>query len=316
MNFKKISDLIGKWMAVIIVIVAVLSLFIPSLFSWIKTGWVNYLLGIAMFGMGLTLTVDDFKGIISHPFDVAIGTVAQFTVMPLLAFLLTKIFGLPVELAIGVILVGTCPGGTASNVMTYLSEGNVALSVSMTICSTLLAPVLTPLLTLLYAGQRVDVNAFGMLISVVKVVLLPVVVGFIINLFFHKQVEKCKDILPLVSTMAVVMIVASVVSANAEKIIASIGVIFIVVILHNVLGYIIGYAIGAAFRMDYAKKKALSIEVGMQNSGLATSLATTHFASYPMAAIPGAVFSVWHNISGAILANIYRLKFDKGDIYA
>lgn len=190
--------------------------------------------------------------------------------------------------------------------MTYLAKGNVALSVSMTICSTLFAPVLTPFLTYLYAGQRVEVDVAGMFLSVVKVVLLPVVAGFIMNHFFHRQVDRCKAMLPLVSTVAVVMIVAAVVSANSERILASAGLIFLVVILHNLLGYGIGFWIGGILRMDVSKKRALAIEVGMQNSGLATGLAAAHFASYPMAAIPGAVFSVWHNISGAILANIFR----------
>lgn len=305
---KKISDIAGKWMAVIIVAVAVVSLLEPHIFAWIKTGWVNYLLGIAMFGMGLTLTVQDFREILTHPLDVLIGFAAQFTVMPVLAFVLTKAFDLPAELAIGVILVGACPGGTASNVMTYLAGGHVALSVSMTICSTLFAPVLTPMLTYLYAGQRVGVDVMGMFLSVVKVVLLPVIVGFIINRLFHKQVDRYKAALPLVSTGAVVMIVAAVVSANAERILASAGLIFIVVVLHNLLGYGIGYGVGSILRMDGSKKRALSIEVGMQNSGLAAGLATAHFAQYPMAAIPGAIFSVWHNISGAILANIFRLQ--------
>ena len=302
---KKIADIIGKWMAVIVVVVAAFALFIPSSFAWIKTGWVNYLLAIAMFGMGLTLKISDFKEIIKHPTDVLVGFVAQFTIMPLLAFILTKVFSLPTDLAIGVILVGTCPGGTASNIMTFLAKGNVALSVSMTICSTIFAPILTPFLTYLYAGQRVDVDIWGMFLSVFQIVLLPVLAGFIINYFFHKAVDKCKDILPLISIISIVMIVGSVVAANADKILASVGVIFIVIILHNLLGYGCGYAVGLIFRMDMSKKKALSIEVGMQNAGLATGLATTHFALYPMAAIPGAVFTIWHNISGAVLASIY-----------
>ena len=163
----------------------------------------------------------------------------------------------------------------------------------------------------LYAGQRVDVDVAGMFLSVVKVVLLPVIAGFVINHFLQGQVEKCKAVFPLVSTVAVIMIVAAVVSANAKKIAASAGLVFLVVILHNLLGYGIGFGIGSIFRMDTAKKRALSIEVGMQNSGLATGLATAHFASYPMAAIPGAVFSVWHNLSGAVLANIFHLQGQK-----
>ena len=285
-TLKKITNFVSKYMAVIVIAVAALALFAPNTVSFIKTSYVNTLLGIVMFGMGLTLKPNDFKVVFSRPKDVIIGCIAQFTVMPLLAFALTKVFQLPAELAIGVILVGTCPGGTSSNVMTYLSKGDVALSVGMTAVSTVLAPFLTPLLTYLYAGQKVNVDMFSMFLSIVKVVIVPIVLGFVINHFFKKFTEKVVEILPLISTTAIVAIVA-------------------VVILHNLLGYGVGYGIGRALKLDTTKCRAISIEVGMQNSGLATSLATTHFAQYPLATIPGAVFSVWHNISGAVLANIY-----------
>ena len=225
--------------------------------------------------------------------------------MPLLAFCLTKVFNLPTELAIGVILVGTCPGGTSSNVMTYLSGGDVALSVGMTAVSTVLAPFLTPLLTYFYAGQKVDVNMASMFLSIVKVVIVPIVLGFVINHFFKKFTERAVEVLPLISTTAIVAIVAAVVSANSAKIMTCGLLIVAVVICHNVLGYLLGYGIGKVLKLNTTKCRAISIEVGMQNSGLATSLATTHFAAYPLATIPGAVFSVWHNISGAILANFF-----------
>lgn len=305
---EKLSDLAGKYMAVIVLAVAALALFLPGSVSFIKTSYVNTLLGIVMFGMGLTLRGTDFKIVFSRPKDVIIGCLAQFTTMPLLAFLLTKIFGLSPELAVGVILVGTCPGGTSSNVMTYLAKGDVALSVGMTGVSTILAPFLTPLLTYLFAGQTVDVNMASMFLSIVKVVIIPIAAGCLINRFFSDFTQKITKVLPLVSVTAIVAIVAAVVSANSAKIMTSGLLIVAVVILHNCCGYALGFAIGKALKLDISKCKAISVEVGMQNSGLATSLAATHFAQYPLATIPGAVFSVWHNISGAIYANFMAEK--------
>nr|WP_180487549.1 bile acid:sodium symporter family protein [Treponema socranskii] len=300
---EKLSDFFGKWMALIVIAVAALALFAPQTCLWVKTSWINWLLGIVMFGMGLTLKMDDFKVVFSRPKDIIIGFIAQFTLMPLIAFLLTKAFNLPTEIAVGVILVGTCPGGTSSNVMTYLSKGDVPLSVGMTAVSTLFAPLMTPLLTLLYAGQRVDVNAVAMFLSIVKVVLLPITLGLVCNYFFEKVTREIVRILPLISTVAIIMIIASVVSANSARL-KTVGVmVVIVVILHNLLGYAAGFGVGKLLRLNTTKCRALSIEVGMQNSGLATSLAATHFAQYPLATIPGAVFSVWHNISGAVYAN-------------
>ena len=310
-TLEKVSDFVGKYMAVIVIAVAALALLAPNTVSFIKTSYVNYLLGIVMFGMGLTLKPSDFKVVFSRPKDVIVGCIAQFTLMPFLAFLLTKLFNLPAELAVGVILVGTCPGGTSSNVMTYLSKGDVALSVGMTAVSTILAPFLTPLLTLLYAGQRVDVNVMSMFLSIVKVVLVPIALGFVINHFFHEFTQNTVRVLPLISTTAIVAIVAAVVSANSAKILTSGLLIVAVVILHNLMGYATGFAVGKALHLDSSKCRAISIEVGMQNSGLATSLAATHFAQYPLATIPGAVFSVWHNISGAILANFFARTAEK-----
>ncbi|MEI0491431.1 bile acid:sodium symporter family protein [Brachyspira intermedia] len=307
-TLKQISNFFGKYMAVIVLIVAAVSLFFPKTVSFIKTSYVNYLLMIVMFGMGLTLKLEDFKVVFTRPKDIIIGAIAQFTIMPLLAFLLSIIFKLPPELAVGVILVGTCPGGTASNVMTYLAKGDVALSVGMTSVSTILAPFATPLLTLLYAGQKVDVNAVSMFVSIVQVVILPIALGFIINKFFYKFTNSIKEILPLISVLAIVAIVAAVVSANSQRLMQVGYLVIIVVVLHNCLGYLLGYLLGKLFRLNNAKCKAVSIEVGMQNSGLATSLAATHFASMALATVPGAIFSVWHNISGSIVANIMASK--------
>lgn len=307
-TLKQISNFFGKYMAVIVLIVAAVSLFFPKTVSFIKTSYINYLLMIVMFGMGLTLKFEDFKVVFTRPKDIIIGAIAQFTIMPLLAFLLSIAFKLPSELAVGIILVGACPGGTSSNVMTYLAKGDVALSVGMTFVSTILAPFATPILTLLYAGQKVDVNAVSMFISIVQVVILPIVLGFIINKFFYKFTNSIKEILPLISVLAIVSIVAAVVSANSQRLMKVGYLVIIVVIIHNSLGYFFGYILAKLFRLSNAKCKAVSIEVGMQNSGLAASLAATHFASMALAAVPGAIFSVWHNISGSIAANIMAAK--------
>ena len=308
---RKLSRLFSKYMALIVIAMAVLALLCPSAVSFIKTSYINPLLGVVMFGMGLTLRLSDFRVVFSHPKDVVIGTVAQFTVMPLLAYVLARVFSLPAELAVGVILVGTCPGGTSSNVMTYLSKGDVALSVGMTAVSTVLAPVMTPLLTYLYVGETVHVDLLSMFLSIIQVVILPIALGFAVNRFFGRFSEKATDVLPLVSTLAIVAIVGAVVSVNAGRLMSCGLLILGVVVLHNVLGYLLGYAAARALRMSRTKCRAVSIEVGMQNSGLATSLATVHFAQYPLATIPGAVFSVWHNVSGALLANLFLRQAER-----
>lgn len=302
---EKISHYISKFMALIVIVVAALALFKPASCNWIKTSSVNYLLGIVMFGMGLTLKPQDFKVVFSRPKEIIIGFLSQFILMPLIAFVLIKTFRLPPELAVGVMLVGTCPGGTSSNVMTYMSKGDVALSVGMTIVSTIFAPILTPLLTKFYIGQVVDVKVMAMFLSIVKVVLIPIVLGLIINHFFGKVTEALVKVLPAVSTLAIVAIVAAVVSASSAKLLNALNtslMIVFVVMLHNLLGYATGYGVGKLLRLKQTKCRAISIEVGMQNSGLATGLAAAHFAQYPLATIPGAIFSTWHNISGALYA--------------
>ena len=308
---EKISDFFGKSMAIIVLVVAALALFAPGTCLWIQTSWVNYLLMIVMFGMGLTLKLEDFKLVFTRPKDIIIGCLAQFTVMPLLAFLLGKAFGLDAALLAGVVLVGTCPGGTSSNVITYLSKGDVALSVGMTSVNTLLAPFLTPAITYLLLRTTVTVDMLSMFMSIIKVVIIPIALGFIINKLFGKVTQKLVKVLPSVSVIAICLIVAAVVSHNAEKIMSTGIIVFLVVILHNLLGYACGFGIGKLLHMSTPKTKAVSIEIGMQNSGLATSLAGTAFPDMVMATVPGAIFSVWHNISGAILANIYNRWTDK-----
>ena len=302
---KRICKLISDYMGVLVLLSAVAALVFPDALSHLKTSLINPLLGVIMFGMGLTLRAEDFRVVFSRPKDVLIGCLAQFTVMPLLAFLLTRVFRLEPALAIGVILVGCCPGGTASNVITYLAKGDLALSVGMTAVSTLLAPILTPLLVWLLAGETVDVDVVGMLLSILWVVILPIVFGLLVKRFWPRTTEKAAGYLPALSSLAICVIVLIVIAANAHKLLDGGWIIMLVVVLHNVCGLAAGYLIGSMLHLTPAKRRAISIEVGMQNSGLASSLATLHFAAYPLATIPGALFSVWHNLSGALVARIY-----------
>lgn len=303
---KEVCDFIARWMGVIVLLVAALSLIVPASFLWIDTKTINPLLGVIMFGMGLTLSPHDFRIVLSHPKDILIGCLAQFTVMPLLAFGLAWAFSLPKELALGVILVGCCPGGTASNVITYLAKGDLALSVGMTATSTLLAPVLTPLLVWLMAGTMVDVDTMGMLLSIVYVVIAPIICGLLCQRFLPRITKCVVPYLPALSSIAIAMVVGIVVSHNADRLLVGGLIVVVVVMAHNLLGLLIGYILGRLLRLTRPKCVALSIEVGMQNSGLASSLAVLHFAAFPFATIPGAVFSVWHNISGAMAAKLYQ----------
>ena len=309
-TLERVSQFAGNTFAVWVLLFAALAFFIPDGFTWIAP-YISILLGIIMFGMGMTLSLDDFKEVLKQPKKVALGIVAQFTIMPLIAFGLAIAFRLPAEVAAGVILVGCCPGGTSSNVMTFLAKGNVALSVAITSCTTLLAPFVTPALILLLASKWLPVSAGDMFWSVVKVVLIPIILGLIVKVLFNKQVEKSVKALPLVSVIAIVAIVAAVVSGSQQKI-AEMGLlILLVVILHNSLGYLLGFWVARLLKLEYYDQKAISIEVGMQNSGLGATLAATHFS--PLAAVTSAIFSVWHNISGSLLATYWSKKAGKND---
>ena len=308
----KICNFIARWMGALVLLLAVAALIFPAPFAAVGTWVINPMLGLIMFGMGLTLSPSDFRVVFSRPKDVLTGCLAQFTVMPLTAWLLTRLFHLPPDLALGVILVGCCPGGTASNVITYLAGGDLALSVGMTATSTLLAPLLTPLLTWGMVGTFVDVDAWGMLLSIVYVVIAPIVAGFLIQHYLPRFTRHAVAYLPALSSLAIALLVAIIVGHNASRLLVGGLLVVLVVVLHNVCGLALGYGIGRALGLGHAKRTAISIEVGMQNSGLATSLATTHFAAYPMAAIPGAIFSVWHNISGALVAKFLgRMKAER-----
>lgn len=313
---EKVSEFAGNTFALWVLLVAGFALYVPDQFTWIAP-YISLLLGIVMFGMGMTLSLEDFKLVLKQPKGVIIGVLAQFIIMPSVAYLLAKILQLPPQVAVGVILVGACPGGTASNVMTFLAKGNTALSVTITSITTLLAPILTPAIIYFLASEWLEVSASAMFISVVKIVLVPILLGIVVKLVFKRKTNVVNDIMPLVSVVAIVMIVAAVVSGSRDKILETGLLIFAVVILHNGLGLLLGYLLAKVLKLNYEDQKAVSIEVGMQNSGLGAALALAHFS--PLAAVPSAIFSVWHNISGPLLATYWgwkaeRLKKEKKDI--
>lgn len=306
----EISSLLTKYIGIIIILFSILAFFWNDGFAW-TTKYTSVFLGVAMFGMGLTIKMGDFQVVFAHPKEVVIGCIAQYTVMPLVAWGLAVLLKLPDDLALGVILVGCCPGGTASNVITYIAGGDVALSVGMTIISTLIAPLMTPFLVYFLAGAWVEVSFLAMVISVVKVILIPVLLGIILRSLFGKQIQKISEVLPLISVVSIVMIICGIVAVNSAKIISCGILVLGVVVLHNLFGMGIGLAAANVFKVEYKKATAIAIEVGMQNSGLAVSLATANFAANLLATLPGAIFSVWHNISGSVFASIRRRKTAK-----
>lgn len=306
----KFTQFISKTFAIWVVVFAFIAAQFPETFKQFVP-WIPYLLGIVMLGMGLTLTFKDFAEVTRNPKAVIIGVIAQFVVMPSLAFMLAKLFQLPPDLAIGVILVGACPGGTSSNVMTFLARGNTALSVACTTISTLLAPILTPAVFYLFASQWLEINASAMFISVLQMVLLPIFIGLVIRAIFKQKIEQFSQTMPLLSVVAIVLIVTAVVAVSKDRIIESGLLIFAVVALHNGLGYLVGYIVSRVFKLNLSDSKAVAIEVGMQNSGLGAALAALHFKANPVIAVPSAVFSFWHNISGPILAMIFSRMNDK-----
>ncbi len=272
------------------------------------TPYVSPGLGFIMFTMGLTLTVKDFKRVAERPLAVLIGVSAQYIVMPAVAFGLVHLLNLPAGIAIGVILVGSAPGGTASNVVAYLAKADVALSVTLTTVSTLLAPILTPILVQILAGTLTEIDGGAMAISIAKTVVIPVVGGVVLRLLIPKTIDKLLPVLPWISTLGITLVVAALVPGSVEALRTAVAVVFAAVILHNLAGLLIGYWSARATRTSPRTARTVSIEVGMQNSGLAATLAKTHFAATPEAALPGVIFSVWHNISGALIALFFRRR--------
>lgn len=303
-----VSKFLGNTFAYWVLLFAILAYVIPDWFVFLKPAIIP-LLGLVMFGMGLTLKTDDFSEVLRHPGRVALGVIAHFVIMPGVAWVLCQIFNLPPEIAIGVILVGCCPSGTSSNVMTWLAKGDLALAVAIAAVTTLVAPLLTPALIWLLASAYLAVSFADMLLSIVQMVILPIFLGVLAQKVLGAKVQGAIDVLPLVSVISIVVIVTAVVSNSQVKIAESGLVILAVVILHNVFGFVFGYITGVVFKLSLAQRKALTLEVGMQNSGLGAALASAHFS--PLAAVPSALFSVWHNISGAVLSTYFRKMVDE-----
>ena len=319
----KASQWLSTYTSWFIIAVAVITYIVPQLFTWVHGTTQSCILGFIMLTMGLTLTMQDMRVLAARPWDILIGTCAQFTLMPLIAWSLTIGVGylgitIPKPVIVGITLVGCCPGGVSSNIMSYLCRGDVAFSVGMTTASTLLAPIMTPLLVLWLAGEQVEVDALGMFLNILIVTLLPVTVGFFANLFFGKNdgFKKAQAVMPAFSVLGLACIVGGVIAAVHDKLLME-GLmffltVFAVVLCHNSLGYLTGYSVGKLFNFSKAKNRTISIEVGMQNAGLATVLASTFFAvSCPLAVIPAAVSCAWHSISGTILATWFRSRDDK-----
>ncbi|PLY08556.1 MAG: bile acid:sodium symporter [Arcobacter sp.] len=303
---KKISILFPLW-AILFSLLAYLQ---PNLVIGFKS-WIIPLLILIMFCMGITLKLDDFKRVFKRPKIIALTVILQFLFMPLFAFLVSKLFNLSDELLVGMVLVGAVSGGTASNVIAFLAKADVALSITMTIVSTLLSIIITPYLTLLYVGQTVPVPALSMLFSILKIVFIPVVVGLIINHFFNKYIEKRHDIFALLSIISIVFIIGIIIGLNESRISTIALSLMLAIACHNLLGLLSGYYFAKMFGYDKTVCKTVAIEVGMQNSGLAVVLAMKYFSA--LSALPGAIFSIWHNISGSILAGIWA-KEEEGKI--
>ncbi|MCG8325884.1 MAG: bile acid:sodium symporter family protein [Thiotrichales bacterium] len=267
------------------------------------------LLGVIMFGMGVTLSVQDFKRVLQRPMSIALGLCLQFLLMPLLAWLISSGLQLSLPLMAGMILVGACPGGTASNVICYLARGDVALSITMTSVSTFLAILLTPLLTWLYLGERIPVPVQAMMISIFKIIIIPVALGVLVNHLLGQRFRLLKKSLPLVSMAAIVFIIGIIVALNHEKLHFLLFSVLLAVMLHNLAGLLLGYQVSKWLGCDVMTCKTIAIEVGMQNSGLGVALASKYFVA--AAALPGAIFSIWHNITGAILASVWSKKETK-----
>lgn len=274
----------------------------PENFISLKSS-IIYLLALVMLGMGMTLQFDDFKKLLSLKALILLGLLLQFTIMPLTAWLISIALGLSMPLLTGMLLVGACPGGTASNVICYLAKGNIALSLTLTSCSTLVAIIATPILTWIYLGQSIEVPVINMFISMLKIILLPVTLGVLINHFFGEKLNSLNQIFPSISILSICLIIAIIIASNQSKLQSMAFILVGAVVLHNLSGLILGYIFSKLLGHDEETSKTLAIEVGMQNSGLAVALASQYFQ--PIAALPGAVFSFWHNLSGAILATIW-----------
>ena len=311
---QRVSSWLATYASPFIIGVAIFTFFVPITFEWVRGTTQTVILGIIMLTMGLTLSTNDFKILFSRPLDILIGACAQFLIMPCVAYLLVRVFHLEPALALGILLVGCCPGGVSSNIMSYLCHGDVAFSVGMTCASTILAPVMTPLLMQLTAGEIIEIDTIGMFLNILIVTIIPVGLGCFLNyLYSHRtSFPVIQSLMPGVSVLSLACIVGGVISTVHDALIARGLILFIwtfaVVLCHNSLGYLLGWGAGRLARFNIAKKRTLSIEVGMQNAGLATVLAGTFFAAQPLSVLPCAISCAWHSISGTILAGIFLFK--------
>lgn len=306
---------VSRWLAAyaspFIIGVALFTFVVPVTFEWVRGITQTVILGVIMLTMGLTLTANDFKILFSRPLDIFIGACAQFVIMPCVAYLLVRVFHLEPALALGILLVGCCPGGVSSNIMSYLCHGDVAFSVGMTCASTILAPVMTPLLMQLTAGEIIEIDTIGMFLNILIVTIIPVCLGCFLNYLYSRRrsFPVIQSLMPSVSVLCLACIVGGVISTVHDALVAR-GLVlfawtFAVVLCHNSLGYLLGWTAGWLARFNTAKKRTLSIEVGMQNAGLATVLAGTFFAAQPLSVLPCAISCAWHSISGTIMAGIF-----------
>ncbi|SEW16247.1 bile acid:sodium symporter family protein [Natrinema salifodinae] len=314
-TLERIGAVTSKYFVIWVLIIAPVALYSPGTFTPIAD-YITPLLGIIMLGMGLTLTPDDFRRIVERPRDVFVGAMSQWLLMPAFAYLLVAVLGLPTEIGLGLLLVGAAPGGTASNVMTYLGRGDVALSVTITTVTTIAAPLVMPAWVVALAGESLSVGFADLAESIVQVVLLPVVGGLVLRYLLDRYAPLVAQvglsIFPAVSVVAIVAIVAAVVGLNVGTILGAGVLVFLAVILHNGLGLGAGYAVGHATGMPEGRARACAFEVGLQNSGLAATLATLHFS--PSAALIPALFSVWHNVSGPALATLFTQLDDEDSV--
>lgn len=308
MTLKAMVRFCTKYMSLGVVLAGFAGIFIPQYFQPLSPK-IPWMLGIIMFGMGMSLTVDDFKEVLRRPTAVLLGILFQFLIMPIAAMVLVFLFPLPPEVAIGVILVGCCPGGTASNVISYIAKADVALSVSMTMVNTMLSPFITPFLIWQTAGAWIEMSYTSMMISIMQMVLLPLIAGVALNYFFPRPIAKISSVMPMLSALVVVLTVACVVSLSHNAILESGLLILAVVILHNFIGLSLGYAFAKLCRLNEAQVRAMTIEVAMQNSGLASTLALMYFTA--AGGIAGAIFSVWHNVTGSLFASYCVSKDEK-----